>query len=153
MTTPLHIVLVKPEIPHNTGAIGRLCVGLECHLHLVRPLGFKLTDQHLQRAGLDYWSHLQLSVHESWQHFLAAVKPPQLHFLSTRGKRALYECDFKPGAALVFGNESSGLPANFYELYAEHLFTIPMPGTHARSLNLANAVAVAAYEFYRQVQT
>ena len=111
------IVLLRPEIPHNTGAIGRLCVGLGVPLHLVRPLGFALDDRYVARAGLDYWSHL----------------------------------DFSEGDALVFGNESSGLPKDFYDRYNESLFKIPMPGEHARSINLANAVSIAAYECYRQL--
>lgn len=151
MPTPLHIVLVKPEIPHNTGAIGRVCVGLDCALHLVRPLGFHLSDQYLQRAGLDYWAHLRLAVHDSWDDFLKAVKPPRLFFLSTRGERSLYACDFQPDDALVFGNEGSGLPQEFYLRHGERLFKIPMPGEHARSINLANAVPIAAYEAYRQL--
>ena len=151
MTTLLHIVLVRPEIPHNTGAIGRLCVGLDCALHLVRPLGFHLSDPYVQRAGLDYWAHLRLSVHDSWQDFLASVTPPRLFFLSTRGTRPFYDCVFQPGDALVFGSEGKGLPPDFYEHYRDRLFTIPMPGCHARSINLANAVSVAAYEFYRQM--
>jgi len=151
MPLPLHIVLVKPEIPHNTGAIGRVCVGLDCALHLIRPLGFHLSDQYLQRAGLDYWEHLRLTVHDSWDDFLGAVKPPRLFFLSTRGERSLYACDFQSGDALVFGNEGSGLPKDFYTRYNERLFKIPMPGEHARSINLANAVSIAAYEAYRQL--
>ncbi len=151
MATPLHIVLVKPEIPHNTGAIGRVCVGLDCALHLIRPLGFHLSDQYLQRAGLDYWEHLPLTVHNSWDDFLASVHPPQLFFLSTRGDQSLYDCVFKPGDALIFGNESSGLPNDIYTRYRDRLFKIPMPGEHARSINLANAVSIAAYEFFRQL--
>jgi len=152
MTTPLHIVLVKPEIPHNTGAIGRLCVGLGCHLHLIRPLGFHLSDQYVQRAGLDYWEHLLLTVHDSWDAFLEhAAPPPRLFFLSTRGERSLYACEFRPGDALVFGNEGRGLPPEFYDRYADRLFRIPMPGPHARSINLANGVSIAAYEAYRQL--
>lgn len=150
VTTPLHIVLVNPEIPHNTGAIGRLCVGLDCALHLVRPLGFHLSDRYVQRAGLDYWEHLRLSVHDSWQDFLTAVAPPRLFFLSTRGTRSLYDCAFQPNDALIFGNEGKGLPSEFYTRYNDRLFTIPMPGEHARSINLANAVSIAAYEFHRQ---
>ena len=151
MTTPLHLVLVKPQIPHNTGAIGRLCVGLDCALHLVRPLGFHLSDDYVRRAGLDYWQHLRLAVHDSWSDFLAAVRPPRLFFLSTRGTRTLFDCAFQPYDALVFGNEGSGLPPPFYSDYRDRLVTLPMPGPHARSINLANAAAVAAYEFHRQV--
>lgn len=151
MTMPIHIVLVKPEIPHNTGAIGRVCVGLDCALHLIRPLGFHLSDQYLQRAGLDYWKHLRLTVHDSWDDFLQSVKPPRLFFLSTRGTRSLYDCAFQPEDALVFGNEGSGLPKEFYVRYSEQLFKIPMPGEHARSINLANAVSIAVYEAFRQL--
>jgi len=151
MPTPLHIVLVKPEIPHNTGAIGRLCVGLDCPLHLIRPLGFHLSDQYVQRAGLDYWEHLRLTVHDSWEAFLSAVQPPRLFFLSTRGEQSLYACAFQPGDALVFGNEGHGLPEPFYTRYGDRLFKIPMPGEHARSINLANAASIVAYEAYRQI--
>lgn len=144
------IVLVRPEIPHNTGAIGRLCVGLGVELHLIRPLGFQLDDQSVARAGLDYWPHLRLSVHDTWDDYLAAAKPSRLFFLSTRGERSLYDCRFDKGDALVFGNESSGLPKDFYDRYRESLFKIPMPGEYARSINLANAVSIAAYECFRQ---
>jgi len=151
MTSLFNIVLVRPEIPHNTGAIGRLCVGLDVPLHLIRPLGFRLTEQHLLRAGLDYWEHLQPRVHDSWDDFLGSARPSRLFFLSTRGSRSLYDCAFSRGDFLVFGSESRGLPEAFYEHYPERLFRIPMPGPHARSLNLANAVSVAAYEAYRQI--
>jgi tRNA (cytidine/uridine-2'-O-)-methyltransferase len=151
MPTPLHIVLVRPEIPHNTGAIGRVCVGLDCPLHLIRPLGFRLTEQHLRRAGMDYWEHLNLSVHDAWDAFLENAHPSRLFFLSTRGERSLYDCAFRPGDALVFGSEGNGLPEAFYDRYREHLFRIPMPGPHARSINLANAVSIAAYEAHRQL--
>ncbi len=145
------IVLVRPEIPHNTGAIGRLCVGLGVPLHLVRPLGFQLNARAIERAGLDYWEHLDVRVHDSWEDYLADAKPARLFFLSTHGERSLYACAFRPGDALVFGNESSGLPEAFYTRYRDALFKIPMPGPHARSINLANAVSIAAYECYRQL--
>ena len=145
------LVLLRPEIPHNTGAIGRLCVGLDMPLHLVKPLGFRLDDRLIARAGLDYWPHLRLSVHDTWEEYLQAAAPKRLFFLSTRGTRSLYACRFAPGDALVFGNESSGLPKPFYEKYAADLFRIPMPGPFARSINLANAASIAAYECYRQL--
>lgn len=182
MSLPIHIVLVQPEIPHNTGAIGRLCVDLDCPLHLVRPLGFALTSAWVTRAGLDYWQHLSLHLHDNWDAFTrymagspaglasgaadaAAGVPPselrsleggrprppgRLWFASTRGATSLYDVRFIPGDALVFGNESTGLPQSFYDTYRDKLFRIPMPGPHARSLNLANAVSVAAYEAFRQ---
>lgn len=150
---PIHIVLLRPEIPHNTGAIGRLCVGLDCDLHLVRPLGFHLDAHHLKRAGMDYWEHVKLTIHDTWEDFLGTVKPAHLFFLSTRGEKSLYSCSFGPNDALIFGNESAGLPATFYEYYRHDLFKIPMPGEHARSINLANAVSITAYEAYRQLNT
>lgn len=148
---PISIVLVKPEIPHNTGAVGRLCVGLGCALHLIRPLGFRLTDQYIKRAGLDYWEFLRLTVHDTWSDYLNTEKPARLFFLSTHGERSLYDCAFRPDDALVFGNEGHGLPAEFYTRYRDRLFQIPMPGEHARSINLANAVSIAAYEAFRQL--
>ena len=151
MSADFSIVLVRPEIPHNTGAIGRLCVGLGVRLNLIRPLGFHLDSKSIARAGLDYWPHLNLAIHDTWTDYLAAERPNRLFFLSTHGKRSLYECAFRPGDALVFGNESSGLPRDFYETYGDSLFRIPMPGEHARSINLANAVSIAAYECYRQL--
>ena len=151
MSSEFSIVLVRPEIPHNTGAIGRLCVGLGVPLHLVRPLGFHLDDKSIARAGLDYWSHLDVTIHDTWEAYLESAKPKRLMMLSTHGERSLYECSFEDGDALVFGNESSGLPKAFYENYRDSLFRIPMPGEFARSINLANAVSVAAYECYRQL--
>lgn len=153
MTQPIHIVLLQPEIPHNTGAIGRVCVGLDWPLHLIRPLGFHLDDQYVKRAGLDYWEHLNYQVHTTWEEFLATVRPDpeRIFFLSTHGTRSLYSCAFSPGDVLVFGSESRGLPKEIYDQYMERLFRIPMPGEHARSINLANAVSIAAYEAFRQL--
>jgi len=142
---------VRPEIPHNTGAIGRLCVGLDVPLHLIRPLGFHLDDKSIARAGLDYWPHLKIAIHDTWDEYLASAKPSRLFFLSTHGEKSLYDCSFAEGDALVFGNESSGLPKDFYAHYRDGLFRIPMPGEHARSINLANAVSIASYECYRQL--
>ena len=148
---PFSIVLVRPEIPHNTGAIGRLAVGLGVKLNLIRPLGFRLDDESIRRAGLDYWPHLDCEVHDTWEDYLATARPRRFLFLSTHGEKSLYDLRFEPGDALVFGNESSGLPKDFYGRYREQLFRIPMPGEYARSINLANAVSIAAYECYRQL--
>ncbi len=147
----LNIVLVAPEIPQNTGAIGRLCVNLEARLHLIKPLAFSLEESKVKRAGLDYWRLVQLVVHEDWEAFLETEAPEQMTFLSTKGEQSLYDVSFEDGHYLVFGNETSGLPDTFYSMYKGSLFQIPMPGQHYRSLNLANAVAVAAYEAYRQL--
>ena len=102
---------------------------------------------------MDYWQHVHLSIHDTWDAFLEDVKPAHIFFLSTRGEKSLYTCSFNPNDALVFGNESSGLPEPFYEHYRETLFKIPMPGVHARSINLANAVSITAYEAYRQLNS
>jgi tRNA (cytidine/uridine-2'-O-)-methyltransferase len=151
MSQNFSIVLLRPEIPHNTGAIGRLCIGLGTPLHLVKPLGFALDDRSIARAGLDYWPHLDVTLHDTWEDYLAAASPKRLFFLSTHGKKSLYSGRFEKGDALVFGNESSGLPKPFYSRYEDSLFKIPMPGEHARSINLANAVSISAYECYRQL--
>jgi tRNA (cytidine/uridine-2'-O-)-methyltransferase len=147
----LNIVLVAPEIPHNTGAVGRLCVCLGARLHLVRPLGFALTEYRVRRAGMDYWKHLDLTVHDSWEAYLEAEQPTQLIFSSTRGTASYVDCRPEPGCTIVFGNESSGLPEAFYSRYADLLYRVPMPGPHARSLNLSLTVAAFAYEVYRQL--
>ena len=147
----IHVVLLHPEIPHNTGAIGRLCVGLDCPLHIIRPFGFFLDERNVQRAGLDYWQHLDLRLHDNWEEFLGAHPEARLFFASTRGERSLYECSFRDGDAVVFGAESCGLPKDFYNRYRADLFQIPMPGEHARSINLANAAAVCIYEAWRQI--
>lgn len=147
----LNLVLYTPEIPHNTGAIGRLCVCLDARLHLIQPLGFSLRDTHLQRSGLDYWQHVQVTLHRSWDHFLETEAPKRLSFISTKGRQSYSDHAFAPGEYVVFGSETSGLPPEFYDRYRDTLLTIPMPGRHARSLNLATAVAIVAYEAYRQL--
>ena len=146
----LNIVLFQPEIPHNTGAVGRTCVCLGVRLHLIKPLGFSLRQKDLVRAGLDYWPHLDIKVHDGWEAFVGVERPGRMIFLSTRGKRSVYGHRFATGDYVVFGSESGGLPAEFHERYREALYTIPMPGAQARSLNLANAASVVMYEAYRQ---
>lgn len=148
----INVVLVEPEIPHNTGAIGRMCVGLGARLHLVEPLGFYIDDAEVRRCGLDYWPHLDLRVHKSWEAFLATEQPQDLFFASARGTRDLYERRFVRGVYLVFGSETRGLPAPLCEAHRDRLYRIPMPGAHARSINLANAASIVAYEAYRQIR-
>lgn len=146
------IVLVAPEIPQNTGTIGRLCVCTDARLHLIRPLGFSLEESRIRRAGLDYWQFLDLHVYDTWEQFLAEAAPERTFFLSTKAERSVYDCVFREGDFMVFGQESSGLPPSFYTAYADRMFTIPMPGQHARSHNLANAVSIVLYEGLRQVR-
>ena len=149
--TPFNIVLVAPEIPQNTGTIGRLAVSTDSVLHLIDPLGFSLEDKYLKRAGLDYWQFLDLHRYEDWESFSSSLSPEtRLFFFSTHGERSFFDERYRPGDYLVFGRESSGLPPEFYSRYRDELRIIPMPGTHSRSLNLANAVSIVLYEALRQ---
>ena len=145
-----NLVLVHPEIPQNTGAIGRLCVSTGTRLHLIKPLGFSLEDKYVRRAGMDYWPHLDLVIHESWEAFLEANPDARMWFFSTKGARCFWEREYQDGDFFVFGSESSGLPAALYERYRDRLCLIPMDGDFYRSLNLANSAAVALYEGLRQ---
>ena len=148
---PFNIVLVAPEIPQNTGTIGRLAVSTDSVLHLIDPLGFSLEDKYLKRAGLDYWQFLDLHRWKDWDEFTASLEPgARLRFFSTHGTRSFFDEKYLPGDYLVFGRESAGLPEEFYDRYRDDLRVIPMPGTHSRSLNLANAVSIVLYEALRQ---
>ncbi|MBT3377243.1 MAG: tRNA (cytidine(34)-2'-O)-methyltransferase [Lentisphaerae bacterium] len=147
-----NIVLFAPEIPQNTGTIGRLCVCTDASLHLIRPLGFSLDESRIRRAGLDYWQYLDLHVHDTWDRFLTDAAPERMFLLTTKATRSVYDCAFREGDFLIFGQESSGLPAALHATYSERRFTIPMPGEHARSHNLANAVSIVLYEGLRQVR-
>ena len=148
----MQVVLVHPEIPQNTGNIGRLCVNTHTRLHLIEPLGFSLSASSVKRAGLDYWPHLDLRVHASWDAFLADCRPERMIFASTRGRKTVYTVDFQAEDYLVFGSEGGGLPDAFYRRYCGSLYRIPMPAEQARSLNLANSVAVVLFEALRQVR-
>ena len=148
--TPFNIVLFQPEIPQNTGTIGRLAVSTNCRLHLIEPLGFSLDDKYLKRAGLDYWQHLSPSIHPDWESFLKAEKPQRMFFISTHGEKNFFDAEYQIGDYLVFGRESAGLPPEFYESYRNDMWQIPMPGDFSRSLNLANAVSITLYEAMRQ---
>lgn len=147
-----HVVLVAPEIPQNTGTIGRLCVCTGVRLHLVKPLGFSLDEARIRRAGLDYWPWLDFRVYEGWEEFLVSASPAsgRMFFISTKAEASVYATEFRDGDWLVFGRESSGLPDAFYGRYREQLRLIPMPGEHCRSHNLANAVSIVVYEALRQ---
>ncbi len=135
----------------NTGTIGRLAVCTGTRLHLVKPLGFSLEQSRVRRAGLDYWPEVDLVLHDNWDDFLQNEQPTALHFVSVHGRANVYECPFNPGDYLVFGNESTGLPSSFYQRYADNRYYIPMPGSAARSHNLANAVSIVVYEALRQL--
>jgi tRNA (cytidine/uridine-2'-O-)-methyltransferase len=148
----LHIVLVEPEIPPNTGAIARLCAATHTTLHLVEPLGFKLDDKTLKRAGMDYWQHVTWKSWPDWPTLRAAHAGARFHFLTTKTPRPYTEARFGPDDFLVFGRETKGLPESLLAENAESCLTIPMPNPQVRSLNLATAAAIVLFEALRQVK-
>ena len=146
----MHVVLVEPEIPPNTGSIARLCAATHTPLHLVGRLGFSLDDRYLRRAGLDYWPFVELHRHVDWPAFTAISSGRRLGF-SARASRPYTAIAFRTDDCLVFGAETSGLPKTVKDDLGTDLYTIPMASPHVRSLNLANAVAVVLYEALRQL--
>lgn len=151
MASPhFNIVLVNPEIPNNTGNIGRLCVGSESRLHIVKPMGFEITDSRVKRAGLDYWPDLDITIHESFEDLLKEVPDlERMFFFTTRGSKAYFEVEYQQGDWLVFGRESRGLDAELVDQYKDQLLKIPFGGK-VRSFNLSNAVAMSLGEGMRQ---
>lgn len=146
-----NIVLVNPEIPFNTGNIGRSCVATGTMLHLVGKLGFKIESKEIRRSGLDYWPNLNYRRYADWEEFLAVNQPQEknLFFLSTKGTTSYWDAHFADNSYLVFGAESCGLPKDFYTRYKNRLYTIPMTGP-VRSLNLSSSAAVVLFEALRQ---
>ena len=155
MKSKFSIVLVSPEIPWNTGAIGRTCVALDIPLVIIKPCLIDFSSAAVKRSGLDYWEHVQLKFYDDWQSFLSAENPQNedLHFLSTKATKLYYDAEFKTGSYLVFGAETKGLPAFYHENYQDRLFKLPMYSEHIRSLNLANTVTAVSYEAVRQILT
>lgn len=148
-----NVVLVEPEIPQNTGSIGRLCLATRSTLHLVHPLGFEITDAHLRRAGLDYWKHLKIVEHENFEAFLQYLPSDAPRaLLSKKVERTHFESHYEPGMFLIFGKETKGLPESWLEKEKNHTFKIPMFDERVRSLNLSNAVSIVVYEGIRQLQ-
>lgn len=148
---PLSIVLVHPEIPGNTGAVGRTCVALDLELVLIHPLGFDLSDKRVKRSGLDYWQHVQLAEFASWDDFITqrAPRESQLFLFEEYGETSFYEPEYPADAYLVFGRETKGLPQSVTQPLEHRMFHLPMRSAHIRSLNLANSVAAAAYQALR----
>lgn len=147
---PLHVVLVEPEIPPNTGNVARLCAATESVLHLVHPLGFRVDEKSVRRAGLDYWPLVRVVEHASFAAFEACLAPEaRLHLFTGKARTNVYRAELRPGDYLVFGRESVGLPPELLERYAERTLGIPTLGA-VRSLNLANAVTLVVYEALRQ---
>ena len=145
----LHIVLSQPEIPQNTGNIGRTCVAIGAKLWLIRPLGFLVDDRSLKRAGMDYWQHLDWEVADSWDDVRRKIPDAQVWHLTKTATRLVWDAAFKPGDILLFGSESSGLPASILQAHPAHNLKLPMSSL-VRSLNLASTVNTVAYEAVRQ---
>jgi tRNA (cytidine/uridine-2'-O-)-methyltransferase len=148
----VHVVLVAPEIPPNTGSIGRLCVATDTPLHLVEPLGFVIDDKHLRRAGLDYWPHVRLHRWRDWAAFEAGRPPGRLLCFSAREGTPYTRVAYRADDLLVFGGESCGLPAAIKRAHRDALVSIPIASPQVRSLNLATAVAIVLYEARRQLE-
>lgn len=152
-----HVILFNPEIPQNTGNVGRLCAYTDCRLHLIRPLGFTITDRHLKRSGMDYWKRLDVHFHDDWDAFLAApVSPPEerIWMFTTRARQTHWEARFEAGDGLLFGNEGHGCPEWLHARLVDAR-KVGLPRFSAdplRSLNLSTAVGIGTYEALRQVE-
>lgn len=152
--TPFHVVLVRPEIPQNTGSIGRLTAATKARLHLVGPLGFSLEDRYLKRAGLDYWPFIDLRTYSHWEEFDAihrTAAAANFKYFSARAERSYIDAEYRRGDFLVFGSETKGLGADFLRPRKEAAYRIPIFEPGVRSLNLANAVSIVLYEALRQI--
>ncbi|MBI3245636.1 MAG: tRNA (cytidine(34)-2'-O)-methyltransferase [Deltaproteobacteria bacterium] len=147
----MHIVFVEPEIPPNTGTTARLCAATDTTFHLVGPLGFSLEDRYLKRAGLDYWPYVDVHHYPDWNDFLAHRPAGRLLGFSARVSRSYTQIHYHEDDLLLFGSETRGLPEHIRTSLADALYTIPMTGTHVRSLNLSNAAAIVLYEGLRQL--
>jgi tRNA (cytidine/uridine-2'-O-)-methyltransferase len=152
----LNIVLVNPEIPPNTGNVGRLCLATGSRLHLVRPLGFSIDDKQVRRAGLDYWEHVDLQLWDSFAQLEASAykvegAPPRFWFFSKKASRTYWDEEFRAGDYLVFGRETKGLPEELLDRHADHCLRIPMVAGSTRSLNLATSVSAVLFEAVRQI--
>jgi len=147
-----NIVLFEPEIPNNTGNIGRLALATGCHLHLVKPLGFELDDKRVKRAGLDYWPHLSLSLYANKEEFLDLHKNKPMAFFSSHGTKTYWSLPYEAEHFLIFGKESVGLDSEIKSRFADQTYQIPLYNDKIRSLNLANSVSVVVYEGIRSLQ-
>lgn len=148
----LNIVLFEPEIPQNTGNIGRTCVLTNCKLHLIKPLGFSLDEKQVRRAGLDYWKEVDVEIHDSFDALKEKYKDGVFYFCTTKGKNYHSDAKYNKGDFLVFGKESAGLPDVVRESDPERCIRVPMINTTTRSLNLSNTVAIITYEALRQIE-
>lgn len=148
----LNIVLFEPEIPNNTGNIGRLSLASGANLHLVKPFGFQLEDSRVKRAGLDYWKHISLTIYESIEDFYSKNADKKMVYFSSHGKQDYWSADYEDEIFLIFGKESKGLPKEIIEENIDKTYKIPLFSEHVRSINLANAVSVVVYEGIRSIR-
>lgn len=147
----LNIVLYQPEIPQNTGNIGRTCVLTNSKLHMIKPLGFEITDKHLRRSGMDYWHKLDVAYYDSFEDFVSKNPNQRIYLSTTKADKNYAEIQFKQGDFIMFGRESSGVPEDVREMFKETAIKVPMINTSNRSLNLSNTVSIIAYEALRQI--
>ena len=147
-----NIVLIEPEIPMNTGNIGRLSLASGSALHLVKPFGFELDDSRLKRAGLDYWKHISVKIYEGMDEFFSINNDKKMVYLSSSGEKNYYSIDYKDDMFLIFGKESVGLPKNIIAANSDKLYKIPIYSSHVRSLNLANAVSIVVYDGLKNIK-
>lgn len=147
----LNIVLYQPQIPPNTGNVARLCVGADCRLHIIRPMGFFMDDKTMKRAGCDYWSDLKLEIHDSLEPLFLKIGESNVYYITKFGKKHYTDAEFSDGDYLVFGSEDRGLPKELLEKKKDKTLSIPMYGP-VRSINLSNAVSIVLYEALRQIK-
>ena len=148
----IEIILHCPEIPQNTGNIGRICAFTDCRLHLIHPLGFEISDKNLRRAGMDYWKSLDVLEHDNWPSFLRSEQRPENIFLfTTHATKSFWDASFRKGDGLLFGNEGTGIPQEIHDWAGEQRLMIPKRKNDLRSLNLAVSVGIASYEAIRQI--
>jgi tRNA (cytidine/uridine-2'-O-)-methyltransferase len=154
MSGRFKIVLVTPEIPGNTGSIGRTCLALDAELILIKPYGFDLSEKAVRRAGLDYWKHVKIKEFDSWDQFLESENPQSdhLYFMTKNAKVTIYDAKFKRNGYLIFGSETRGLPEELLQKNLSRSFSLPMYSRNMRSLNLSNAATAVAYEALRQIE-
>lgn len=147
----MNIVLLEPEIPQNTGNIGRTCVATGTRLHLIEPMGFKISEKEVKRAGLDYWEHLDVTLYDNYQDFLEKNPHAKIYMATTKGPQRYTDVSFEPDCYIMFGKESAGIPEEILVENQETAIRIPM-NPQIRSLNLSNSVAIVLYEALRQNQ-
>ena len=149
----LHLILFNPEIPQNTGNIGRLCAITQSRLHLIHPLGFNITDKQIRRSGMDYWHDLDIHHHDDWSAFRASPEgPKRIWLFTTKAENLYWDVEYADGDGLLFGNEGHGAPEWLHQELQGNRITIPQANPELRSLNLSTAAGIATYEALRQIR-